>query len=51
MAKLNKLARQRELEVLKKRNHTLNGAVLFGLTGYVIELQARVLEIYSKPQR
>lgn len=37
--------RQAELAELRKRNHTLNGGILFGLDGYVIELQARAMEV------
>jgi hypothetical protein len=27
------------------RDHTLNGGILFGLEGYVIEIQARAMEV------
>lgn len=37
------------LEKLLKRDHTLYGGVLFGLDGYVIELQARAVEIFKEP--
>jgi len=37
------------LNELKARDHSLNGGMLFGLDGYVIELQARAMEVFSKP--
>ncbi|OYV83349.1 MAG: hypothetical protein B7Z73_16090 [Planctomycetia bacterium 21-64-5] len=38
-------AAQRELNELLTRDHTLNGAILFGLDGYVVEMQARAMEV------
>jgi magnesium chelatase family protein len=38
-----------ELEKLLKRDHTLNGAILFGLEGFTIEIQARAMEVLSDP--
>src|SRR5258707_13911861 len=34
---------------LLTRDHTLNGGILHGLDGYVIEIQARAMEVLSKP--
>ncbi|HXT60622.1 MAG TPA: magnesium chelatase domain-containing protein [Pirellulales bacterium] len=42
-------AERRQLNELLTRDHTLNGAILFGLDGYVIEMQARAMEILDKP--
>lgn len=39
----------RELPGLLKRDHTLRGGVLFGLDGHTIELQARAVEVNSRP--
>lgn len=51
MSKSKSIGRQRELNALKQSNHTLNAAVLFGLEGYVVEIQARVIEVLRKPER
>jgi magnesium chelatase family protein len=37
------------LNDLLKRDHSLNGGILFGLDGYVIEIQARAMEILRSP--
>jgi magnesium chelatase family protein len=37
------------LKDLLKRDHSLNGGILFGLDGYVIELQARAMEVLPRP--
>lgn len=42
-------ARQRELNDLLTRDHTLNGAILFGLEGRIIEMQARAMEVLNQP--
>jgi len=34
---------------LLRRNHTLYGGVLFGLDGYLVELQARAVELSRRP--
>src|SRR5947207_2409711 len=39
-----------EPEELLKREHTLNGGILFGLDGYVIEIQARAMSVFKKPR-
>lgn len=38
-------SQQRELNELLTRDHTLNGAILFGLDGHVVEMQARAMEV------
>ncbi len=38
------------LNNLLKRDHSLNGGILFGLDGYVIELQARAMEVLPGPR-
>jgi magnesium chelatase family protein len=40
----------RELRELLPRDHTLNGGVLFGLEGHIIEIQARAMEVLKKPE-
>jgi len=45
MARQRPDAKQRELEELLTRNHTLNGGILFGLDGYIVEIQARAVEV------
>jgi magnesium chelatase family protein len=41
--------KERELKDLLHRDHTLNGGILLGLDGYVIEIQARAMEVLRKP--
>lgn len=41
--------RARQFSHLLKLDHTLNGAILLGLEGHVIEIQARATEVLSKP--
>lgn len=38
-----------ELDDLLTRDHTLNGGVLFGLDGYIIEIQARAVQVFEEP--
>ena len=40
---------ERRLRELLTRDHTLNGGILFGLDGYVIEVQARAMQVLRKP--
>lgn len=40
---------ERKLRELLTRDHTLNGGILFGLDGYIIEVQARAMEVLKKP--
>ncbi|MEX0678402.1 MAG: YifB family Mg chelatase-like AAA ATPase [Pirellulales bacterium] len=50
MAKIVRSPKRTEfLKSLLKRDHSLNGGILFGLDGYVIELQARAMEVLPKP--
>jgi magnesium chelatase family protein len=50
MARTKRTASQtRSLNELLKRDHSLNGGMLFGLDGYIIELQARAMEVLTKP--
>ena len=48
-----KTKRTREVELrlrdLLTRDHTLNGGILFGLDGYIIEVQARAMEVLKRP--
>jgi hypothetical protein len=41
--------RQRQLREVLTCDHTLNGDIACGLDGYVIEVQARALEVLSRP--
>lgn len=50
MAKRTLNSRKAELSDLLRRDHSLNGGILFGLDGYFIELQARAMEVLDKPQ-
>jgi magnesium chelatase family protein len=43
-------SRSRELNQLLKLDHSLNSAILFGLDGFRIELQARAMKILSRPE-
>lgn len=49
MARFQDSRQQQELKELLKRDHSLNGGVLFGLDGYIIECQARAMEVLRKP--
>lgn len=40
---------ERQLKDLLTRDHTLNGGILFGLDGYIIEVQARAMEVLRGP--
>jgi magnesium chelatase family protein len=51
MVKPRGLDPRRRFEDLRNQNHTLNGAVLAGLDGYVVEIQARILDVYKRPCR
>ncbi|MDZ4659809.1 MAG: YifB family Mg chelatase-like AAA ATPase [Bythopirellula sp.] len=48
MAGLRTKTRQAELTDLLKRDHTLNGGILIGLDGYIIEVQARAVDVLKK---
>lgn len=49
MAKQRTHKEQAALDELLRRDHSLNGGVLFGLDGYIIECQARAMEVLRKP--
>src|SRR5437763_186343 len=36
-------------EDLLSKDHTLNGGILFGLEGYIVEIQARAMSVLKKP--
>lgn len=44
-------SQRRELNELLTRDHTLNGAILVGLDGHVVEMQARTIEVLREPVR
>lgn len=50
MAYARTAKRERDLKELLQRDHTLNGGILLGLDGYVIEIQARAMEVLRNPQ-
>ncbi len=43
------MQQNRKLQALLSRDHTLNGGIIFGLDGYVIEIQARAMEVLPHP--
>jgi len=45
MSKFRTNARHRELNELLTRNHSLNGGILVGLEGHIIEVQARAIQV------
>ena len=44
------MGRERELKDVLKRKHTLNGGILFGLEGRVIEIEATAVEVLRNPE-
>ncbi|MSR60617.1 MAG: ATP-binding protein [Planctomycetaceae bacterium] len=38
-----------ELKQLLKRDHTLNGGILYGIDGHIVEIQARAIEVQKRP--
>ncbi len=50
MAELRAKSRQRELNDLLQRDHTLNGGMLLGLDGFIVEIQARAVEVLKEPR-
>lgn len=50
MARLHGLKKSDELRELLTRDHTLNGGILFGIEGYIIEIQARAIKVNSRPK-
>ncbi|APW63992.1 YifB family Mg chelatase-like AAA ATPase [Paludisphaera borealis] len=49
MANRDQVQSTQKLKSLLTRDHTLNGGILFGLDGYIIEIQARAMEILRLP--
>lgn len=49
MAPLRRREREQQLQHLLRCDHSLNGGILFGLDGHVIEIQARAMEVLPKP--
>lgn len=49
MAQIRSKSQQRELKGLLSRDHSLNGGIIVGIDGYVIEVQARAVEVLKKP--
>ncbi len=49
MSTLRTARRERDLADLLKRDHTLNGGVLLGLDGNIIEVQARAVRVNPSP--
>jgi len=47
--KLRSARDEKRLNKLLKHDHTLNGGILLGLDGYVIEIQARAVEVLKSP--
>lgn len=51
MATRKALERQRQFAHLLKLDHTLNGSILLGLDGHIIEIQARAVEVLKYPTK
>ena len=49
MAKPGFMRQEKALAELLRRDNTLNGGILFGIDGYVIEIQARAVQILKNP--
>lgn len=54
MAKNRQVSGQRHddqvwLEDLLRRDHSLNGGLIFGLQGFIVEIQARAVQVLRKP--
>ena len=49
MAKPGFIRQERALADLLRRDNTLNGGILFGIEGHVIEIQARAIRGAQKP--
>lgn len=49
MAKHQSFKEQRELRELLDRDHTLNGGILYGIEGRIIEVQARAVQPLKRP--
>lgn len=48
MAKFRTKDRHRELNELLSYNHSLNGGILVGLEGHVVEVQGRAIQVLRK---
>lgn len=46
MAKDRSSSEKQRLAGLLQRDHTLHGGILYGIDGYIIEIQARALQVY-----
>ena len=49
MPKHRGVKEQRELRDLLNRDHTLNGGILYGIDGYIIEIQSRAIQVLKRP--
>ncbi len=49
MPKIKMAMREQKFRELLRRDHTLNGGILFGLDGYLIEIQARATQVLRSP--
>lgn len=49
MAKQRPASEQKRLDGLLLRDHTLLGGILFGIDGYIIEIQARAVKVLKGP--
>lgn len=47
MARDRSTSEQKRLAGLLQRDHTLHGGILLGIDGYIIEIQARALQVFS----
>jgi magnesium chelatase family protein len=50
MAKPGFMRQEKALADLLRRDNTLNGGILFGIDGHVIEIQARAVAVLKKPK-
>jgi magnesium chelatase family protein len=50
MAKHRTYEEENRLQDLLTRDHSLNGAILHGLAGYLVEIQARAIHVLPKPK-
>lgn len=50
MGEIRTKGRQRELQELLQRNHSLNGGILVGLEGHIVEVQGRAIQVLNKPR-
>ncbi|MFO0060935.1 MAG: magnesium chelatase domain-containing protein, partial [Planctomyces sp.] len=50
MAKKRPDPEREHLQELLRRDHTLLGGILYGLDGYIIEIQARAVSVMRRPE-